>query len=323
MKYLCPLFVAIILSVCSYAQTITNDNTTWEILNSNIFRLNGKVGIGTNNPQDKLEINDSDTDSDGNIQDGVVTIKNNNYSRFRTESYSNTFFRNGQIQGIRGRGTYNNPEDVIPGDRVFGTYAHIIENRQLNPSPIGSIEFYVGSEVASGEIRFATLSPNEEMRNDRMIVDQYGNIGIGTMKPKSKLHVADGDIFIEDISKGIVMKSPNGQCWRGQVNDHGELHFTVIDCSEVNQNSKSDFVSVKIDIYPNPTNKLLKIKVQNRDNNIYSYKIFNIVGDIQDQGMINSDIHEIKINHLSAAPYIISFFDENGIPLLSKKFIKE
>lgn len=80
-----------------------------------------------------------------------------------------------------------------------------------------------------GTIRFFTQSwsdPNSE----RMIIDKTGNVGIGTSQPKSKLQVEDGDIYIEDINKGVIMKSPNGQCWRMTISDMGETVITSVVC---------------------------------------------------------------------------------------------
>ena len=64
----------------------------------------------------------------------------------------------------------------------------------------------------------------------RMAIQKGGNVGIGTINPKSKLQVTDGDIYIEDVTKGVIMKSPNGQCWRYAPNDMGELKGEAIEC---------------------------------------------------------------------------------------------
>ena len=48
--------------------------------------------------------------------------------------------------------------------------------------------------------------------------------------PKSRLQVKDGDVFIDKIGSGVIMKSPNGQCWRMTVSDAGAPVFTAITC---------------------------------------------------------------------------------------------
>lgn len=62
------------------------------------------------------------------------------------------------------------------------------------------------------------------------------NIGIGmnnisnTEQPKSKLHIFNGDVNIDQIGSGIIMKSPNGQCWRVTIDNSGNLVRTAITC---------------------------------------------------------------------------------------------
>ena len=55
-------------------------------------------------------------------------------------------------------------------------------------------------------------------------------VGIGTLDPSAKLHIADGDIYIEDIGQGVIMKSPNGNCWRYVPGNSGKLNGELITC---------------------------------------------------------------------------------------------
>jgi len=48
--------------------------------------------------------------------------------------------------------------------------------------------------------------------------------------PKSRLHVFLGDVNIDQIGSGIIMKSPNGQCWRVTIDNTGNLVRTAITC---------------------------------------------------------------------------------------------
>lgn len=82
---------------------------------------------------------------------------------------------------------------------------------------------------ANGDIRFTT---NGFASSDfeRMRITFGGNIGIGTSNPASKLQVANGDVFIENVSSGVIMKSPDGSCWRMTVSNAGAPVMTKIAC---------------------------------------------------------------------------------------------
>lgn len=64
----------------------------------------------------------------------------------------------------------------------------------------------------------------------KMFLKGNGFLGLGTATPKATIHVADGDVYIEDIGSGVIMKSPNGQCWRMTIDDTGAFNSTSIQC---------------------------------------------------------------------------------------------
>jgi hypothetical protein len=69
-----------------------------------------------------------------------------------------------------------------------------------------------------------------------IIVTTDDKVGIGMKsggtdnQPKSQLHVKNGDVYIDNITAGVIMKSPNGQCWRMTVSNTGTPVFTSISC---------------------------------------------------------------------------------------------
>jgi len=84
-------------------------------------------------------------------------------------------------------------------------------------------------KAANGVLRFET-SNGSSTTSERARIDKDGNLGIGTSSPVEKLHIANGDIYIEDVSSGVIMKSPDGNCWRLTVDNSGSPVFTSITC---------------------------------------------------------------------------------------------
>lgn len=63
-------------------------------------------------------------------------------------------------------------------------------------------------------------------------LNDAGNMVLGGSfsYPHAKLQVEDGDVYITNINKGVIMKSPNGQCWRYTPDNTGQLVATPVVC---------------------------------------------------------------------------------------------
>ncbi|UAY52886.1 IPT/TIG domain-containing protein [Ferruginibacter albus] len=60
-----------------------------------------------------------------------------------------------------------------------------------------------------------------------------GGLGIGTVTPTSKLTVTGGDIQVTDAGSGIILKSPDGKCWKlfmGLSGGFNHLQVVEIPC---------------------------------------------------------------------------------------------
>jgi hypothetical protein len=65
---------------------------------------------------------------------------------------------------------------------------------------------------------------------ERIRISADGNMGLGTENPKSKIQVTDGDVYIDNPNRGIIMKDVNGGCWRITLGVVGNFVSTPIVC---------------------------------------------------------------------------------------------
>lgn len=174
------------------------------------MRINasGNVGIGTSNPVSKLNIV-------GNIDDGdersFIRLKNNSTGPKATVSIALQSFDNKGVALGYASSNYS-MNDLAD----FGSIT-------TNGRGLALISNY-------GQIRFYTNKNVDNTYSEKMRINEEGNVGIGTTAPNARLEIADGDVYIKDINKGIIMTSQDGQCWRGTINNSGVLEFVAVEC---------------------------------------------------------------------------------------------
>jgi hypothetical protein len=129
---------------------------------------------------------------------------------------------------------------IFKGSDTWHTVLRI-DNSSLSPLATYQIQVSGTNNGALPPGAFAiyrpTFSPGGV--NDRFILVTDGTdntyVGIGSYTnratvPKSRLHVFAGDVNIDQIGSGIIMKSPNGQCWRVTIDNTGNFVRTAIIC---------------------------------------------------------------------------------------------
>jgi hypothetical protein len=111
--------------------------------------------------------------------------------------------------------------------------AFSVEGGALNYAKAG-IAFERTTSFARGKLHFlisdAASTNDVQFSESAMTIDNSKNVGIGTTNPTEKLTIEGGEIYITDVNKGVIMKSPNGNCWRLTVSDAGAPVFTSITC---------------------------------------------------------------------------------------------
>jgi len=107
------------------------------------------------------------------------------------------------FSGHKSRGTLDNPEDVISGDRVVGFYGNCYIDGDYRTN--AAMEMFAGNSPSvtgyPSYIVFGTTGGNETVRSEKMRITENGNIGIGTTTPTETLDI-DGNLRIRNISNG-------------------------------------------------------------------------------------------------------------------------
>lgn len=99
-----------------------------------------------------------------------------------------------------------------------------------NGQPVMAFDSRIKSGSTYGPINNRNLFTWNTHSQAKMVMSAEGFLGIGTSVPESKLQITDGDIFIEDINHGVIMKSPNSTCYRITVDNNGSLVSAQITC---------------------------------------------------------------------------------------------
>ena len=83
------------------------------------------------------------------------------------------------------------------------------------------------------------------------------------------------------------------------------------------------FHQVKLIVFPNPSEDNITIKIMQDKIEKPKYFIYNLDGQVKDNGIITSDVQEIDISSLTTGIYLLTVYDNNGDLIASEKIIKE
>ena len=125
------------------------------------------------------------------------------------------------------------------GDAGKDIFAGMGENVDVGPAfNYGYAGYSFGRSAGFFNVRPdpTATPPNPSLRfmtanQQRMIITNAGNVGIGTSAPKTTLQADGGDIYVGSPGQGIILKSPDGlMCVRLTVGNAGGLVSTPLAC---------------------------------------------------------------------------------------------
>lgn len=187
-------------------------SSNWNLDGDNLFYERGLVGVGFDSPEYLLHIK-KDVSSDPDLRT-FIKLENTSVNNASSAGINMSSGNSGGYLTL----SHNATSLIDPYRRDAGLLTAVGEKMIFN----------VNDRAGGGEFRFVSGGITEAF--EKMRIDGDGNIGVGTVSPATKLHVSQGDIYLDDAANGVIMTSPNGSCFRLTVNDTGQPVFTLITC---------------------------------------------------------------------------------------------
>ncbi len=95
---------------------------------------------------------------------------------------------------------------------------------RVGPVAGAQARFTVNAEAGEEALRVRTAATT------RFLVVSNGNVGVGSSIPAARFQVTGGDAYVGSIGSGVILRSPNGSCFRMTVSNGGVLSTAAVAC---------------------------------------------------------------------------------------------
>ncbi len=161
-------------------------------------------------------------------------------------------------------------------------------------------------------------------QSTKHFVFQNGNVGVGTQQPEEKLQIAQGNVYIEDIEYGIIMKSPDGNCWKGTLTNNGLLSFEPLEkCpGETIIATRSNLPNPAIIMKPNPARSQVTINCEGVHRPDLHYQLLDTSGKIIQSGRLENNAAILSLVTLPNGVYLVQVMDRTQL-IATEKLVVE
>lgn len=146
------------------------------------------------------------------------------------------------------------------------------------------------------------------------------NTGFGIEEPKAKVHI-NGDLLFEHDLNGIIMKSEDGNCWKGLISNTGELIFSIVDCETLSSSENlSEQKHSEVFVYPNPSDGQITIEYHGKEKQIIA-ELTTINGLLISSYKIKRGKTNLDIANVYEQILILSTYTTTGDIISTNKII--
>jgi len=202
-----------------------------------VFTPTGKYGFGTTNPSSLLHLSDPNAEirlqnSDINSSIYITAPANGATGGIGTSSNHGLYFFTNNVDRVVFTPTGRFGFGTTNPSSMFHLSDPNAEIRLQNSTSNASLYLTAPGQGSTGGIGTSTNHGLYFFTNnvDRAVFTPNGRFGFGTTNPPSTVSVQGGDVNVMDVGAGIILKSPNGNCWRVTVDNNGNFVSTAITC---------------------------------------------------------------------------------------------